>query len=429
VSGPTPASRGTSPPSILHVDMDAFYASVELLRRPELAGRPVVVGGRGPRGVVAAASYEARAYGIRSAMPSTRAERLCPHAVFLDGDHARYGEVSGQVHEILRSYTPVVEGIALDEAFLDVSHATALFGDGPTIAWEIHRRTRAELRLGCSVGVAPTKLVAKLASEAAKPKPSRDGPLPGPGVVVVTEEDHLDFLHRHPVEALWGVGPATLRRLHALGVRTVGDLAGVPEASLVASLGSAHGRHLHDLAHGRDSRSVESDRELKSVGHEETFAHDVHESDRLTAEAVRMADAVAERLRRHGVAGRTVQVKVRFPDFRTITRSVTVPVAVETGPDVVRPVLDLLERIDLAEGVRLLGVSVSGLENRPARQLSFDELAGRDWSEATSAVDEIRERFGAGAIGPARTLGPAGLRPKRRGDQAWGPRREGEEAR
>ncbi len=420
---------GQHGPHVLHVDMDAFYAAVEVRRRPELRGRPVVVGGSGRRGVVAAASYEARRFGVHSAMSAVRAQQLCPEAVWLPGDHAHYADVSADVHAILRSFTPVIEPIALDEAFLDVGRAATLFGDGPAIATAIRRRVRTELDLTCSVGVAPIKLVAKLASQAAKPAAGRAGPplggVPGrgSGVVVVPAADVLPFLHAHPVEALWGVGPATLRRLGALGVRTVGDLAALPEPSVVATLGAAHGRHLHQLARGVDPRPVEPDRAVRSIGHEETFAHDVHRPELLAAEAVRMADAVAGRLRRHGVVGRTVQVKVRFADFRTITRSHTVAEPLDSGAGVARVAVGLLERIDVGTtgGVRLLGVSVASLEEPEARQLSLDDLAGPGWSEADAAVDRIRDRFGDDAIGPAAILRPGGLRPKRAGDAPWGP--------
>jgi DNA polymerase-4 len=407
-------------PTILHVDMDAFFVAVELLDRPELVGQPVVVGGDGARGVVAAASYEARSYGVHSAMPSTRAKRLCPSAVFLRGRHGRYSEVSKQVFDLFRTVTPLVEGLSLDEAFLDVAGARRLLGQAPGIAWRLRRLIADELGLSCSVGVAPRKLTAKLASEAAKPRPGRTGPVPGPGVVVVRPEDELVFLHRHPVGALWGVGPATRRRLDRFAVRTVGDLAALPVDTLVGALGEAHGRHLHDLAWARDERPVVTSTAPKSVGHEETFARDHASSEWLGREVVRMADAVAGRLRRAGLSGRTVVLKVRFADFRTITRSATVPQPIDGGRAIAAVAKRLLDGVDASPGVRLLGVSVSGL-SAGGGQLSLEDGGAGSWSAATGAVDAIRDRYGDDAIVPAALAGPSGVRVKRRGDQQWGP--------
>ncbi len=408
-------------PGILHVDMDAFFVSVELLDRPELRGRPVIVGGEGNRGVVAAASYEARAYGVHSAMPSVRARRLCPDAVFLHGRYDRYVSVSEGVMAIFRSFTPLVEPISLDEAFLDVRGVRRLHGPAPRIADAIRARVLDEQGLRCAVGVAPTKFVAKLASEAAKPRASTHGPQPGIGVRVVTEDQVLAFLHPLPVEALWGVGPATLARLERLGVTTVGDLAALPVSMLTSSLGPANGAHLHSLANGVDPRAVEPDRQAKSIGHEETFASDQHDRSVLDHELMRFADAIASRLRSHEVAGRTVTIKVRFHDFRTITRSLTLPAPTDESLTIAREARALLAQVDLGAGVRLLGVHVSGLTSEPVRQLSFDDVAAPDWSDANRAVDEIRARFGATAIGPAAIATEHGLRVKRRGEQQWGP--------
>ncbi len=424
-AGAAPAAR-----TILHLDMDAFFVACELRRRPDLAGLPVVVGGTGERGVVAAASYEARRYGIHSAMPSVRARRLCPRAVFLPGDHAHYAAVSRDVHRILEEVTPLVEPIALDEAFLDVTGVGRLHGTGPDIAWRLRRRIADDLGLSASVGVAPSKLLAKLASEAAKPKATRTGVVPGRGVVVVAPGEELAFLQPHPVEALWGVGPATSARLRRLGVTTVGDLAGLPVASLVAALGEAHGTHLAALARGDDPRPVQPDRAPKSVGHEETFAHDLHDRGDCERELVRLADATAGRLRAAGLSARTVTVKVRFADFRTITRTSTLPAAVVTGPALARAALGLLAAVDVSAGVRLLGLSATHLaaaDDRAPQQLRFDDAIGpgsapaEPWIGASRAVDEIRRRFGADAIGPA-ALAPGGrLRVARRGGGPWGP--------
>ena len=402
--------------------MDAFYAAVEVLADPSLAGKPLIVGGAGGRGVVASCSYEARSYGIRSAMPSMRARRLCPHAVFVPGRYELYSQYSKRLHAVLASFTPLVEGIALDEAFLDVTGAQRLWGSGPEIAAAIREAVFAETGLWCSVGVAPSKFLAKLASEAAKPKagPPGKGPSPGLGVKVVAPGEELAFLHPHPVEALWGVGPATRRRLDRFGIRTVGDLAAMPLATLTGALGEAHGRHLHGLAWARDDRAVEPDRATKSIGHEETYARDHHTLDTLRGEALRLSDAVANRLREADVAGRTVTLKVRFASFETITRSRTVPRPVDSGAAVARVAMELLDAVDPSPGVRLLGVSVSNLGPRPGEQLSLDD--GEDAEPAVArAVDEVRRRFGDKAVGPATLLRGDGLAVKRRGDQQWGP--------
>lgn len=409
-------------PGILHVDMDAFYASVEVLHDPTLAGKPVIVGGSGDRGVVASCSYEARAFGISSAMPSAQARRLCPSAVFVHGDYDSYGEYSRRLHEIFVSFTPLVEGIALDEAFLDVSGAERLFGPGRRVAEIIRERVRDELSLSCSVGVAMSKMLAKLASKAAKPSASVAGAVPGPGVVVVEPGAELGFLHPLPVTALWGVGPATHERLRRFGVTTVGDLAAVPVQTLIRALGQSLGRHLHDLSWARDPRAVEPVRGVKSVGHEETYAIDLIDGDDLRREIVRMADAVAGRLRKSGLAGRTVNLKVRFHDFSTITRSQTLPAVVDTAPDIGRTAAALLSHIDATPGVRLLGVSVSNLSTGASRQLSLDDLDVTGWADASKAIDDIRDRFGDAAVGPAALVRDGELRVKRQGDQQWGPR-------
>jgi DNA polymerase-4 len=404
---------------ILHVDMDAFFVSVELRRRPELRGKPVVVGGTGPRGVVAAASYEARRYGVHSALPSAIARRRCPHAVFLPGDHSLYSEVSEQVHAIFDRYTPLVEPLALDEAFLDVSGATRLFGEGTTIAGRIRTDIRDELDLGCSVGVAPNKFLAKLASVAAKPRATPDRVIEGAGVVEVVPGGELQFLHPLPVSRLWGVGPVTLERLDRLGVRTVGDLARFDRRALTGALGAGQSAHLHALAWARDDRAVEPSREIKSVGHEETYPRDLVDPADLERELSRLADAVAARLRRHGQAARTATLKVRYAGFRTITRSVTMDTPVDTAPQIVSALRPALRALDVSGGVRLLGVSGSNLVE-PAHQLSL--LTDTDASHrAAGAIDEIRERFGQAAIGPASAVGPDGVRVVRKGAQQWGP--------
>ncbi|MBI2708318.1 MAG: DNA polymerase IV [Actinobacteria bacterium] len=404
--------------------MDAFFVSVELVRRPELRGKPVVVGGTGARGVVAAASYEARAYGVHSAMPASQARRRCPQAVFLPGDHAHYSEVSARIMAVLRSYTPLVEPLSLDEAFLDVAGARRLHGPPEVIAAALRAEILERERLSSSVGCATVKFLAKLASEAAKPRADPRGPRPGLGVVAVRPGEELEFLHPLPVRALWGVGPATLAKLERLGIRTVGDLAAVGRSTLERALGAASGRHLHALACCLDDRGVEPHQQPKSVGHEETFARDHHRHATLHRELVRMADATAGRLRRNGLAGRTVTIKVRFADFHTITRSTTLAAAVDGGSDIARAAGGLLARVDPAPGVRLLGVSVSGLSTDAPRQLTLDGAAGEVARVGvTAAIDAIRARFGDDAVVPATLAGPSGVRVKRRGDQQWGPER------
>jgi DNA polymerase-4 len=422
-AGARPAT-GRSDASVLHVDMDAFFVGVELIDQPALRGRPVVVGGSGDRGVVAAASYEARTYGIHSAMPSSRARRLCPHAVFLPGRHGRYQEVSGRVMAILREATPLVEPLSLDEAFLDVRGARRLHGTPEAIATGLRARVAEEEGLSCCVGVARTKTIAKLASQAAKPRAAPDGVHPGRGVVVVAPDAEAAFLRPLPVQALWGVGPATLDRLTRLGVATVGDLADLSRAAVEAAVGRASGGHLHELANGVDDRPVVPDQRPKSIGHEETFARDRHGLDELQPEVVRLSESVAARLRDAGLAGRTVTLKVRFHDFRTVTRSTTLPTTVDTGLAVARAAKELLLTLDPADGVRLLGVHVTGLTEDGSRQLVL-ALDGDDgderWDRATDAVDGIRRRFGADAIAPAAMGGQGQVRVDRRGAQPWGP--------
>ena len=411
--------------------MDAFFVSVELLRRPDLIGRPVVVGGTGPRGVIAAASYEARRFGVHSALPSVTARRRCPHAVFLPGDHALYAEVSAEVQRIFHTVTPLVEPLSLDEAFLDVTGSGRLLGDGRTIAELARRRVLDGTGLQCSVGVAPNKFLAKLASVAAKPRATPEGVRAGPGVVVVHPGRELEFLHPLPVESMWGVGPATLERLGRFGVTTIGDLATLDEATLVGCVGAAHGRHLHALAAGRDDRPVEPDREPKSIGHEETYASDIHDVATLRRELTRLADGVAARLRSNRLAARTFTLKVRFAGFATITRAVTSDAACDTAHAIVDALGPLLAAVDVGPGVRLLGVSAANF-GAATEQLRMDTLladadsgAGTrrsaDWQAAEITVDAIRERFGVAVIGPGSAVEAGGIRVVRRGVRQWGP--------
>jgi DNA polymerase-4 len=414
------SDREPDPPGILHVDMDSFFVSVEMLDRPELVGRPVVVGGTGGRGVVASASYEARAYGLHSAQPTAQARRLCPEAVFLPGDHRRYSEVSRRIMEVFEQFTPHVEPLSLDEAFLDVRGAARLFGSGEGIAGQIRAAVLEAERLTCSVGVATNKFLAKLGSEAAKPGAAPSGPVPGPGVVVIEPGEELAFLHPLPASALWGVGPKTRAKLERLAIDTVGDLAALPLEVLRHAVGDAAGRHLHALAHGRDEREVVARPRARSIGHEETFATDLADRDDLDRELVRLADGVAMRLRSAGLATRTVVLKVRFGDFTTVTRSTTVADPIDSGRVLWTTAKRLLDQLDPSPGVRLLGISGSGLVPAGAHQLRLGDDTGL-WSEADGAMDRIRARFGTDAIAPASALGARGPRVKRRGDQQWGP--------
>jgi len=419
--------------TILHVDMDSFYASVEVLIDPTLQGKPVIVGGSGDRGVVASCNYEARAFGIHSAMPSVRAKRLCPHAVFLHGRFDLYTDYSRRIHEVFRAFTPLVEGISLDEAFLDVTGGRRLFGSAAEVGQAVRDRITNETGLDCAVGVGASKFIAKLASKAAKPKPSREGKIPGVGVLVIEPGDELAFLHPLPVGALWGVGPATQKRLESLAVNTVGDLAAIPVDRLIGLLGKAQGRHLHELAWARDDRPVVPEAKAKSIGHEETYATDFHDLEGLRREAVRLADAVGRRLRKSEMEGRTITIKVRYHDFKTITRSHSLPAPTATATRIAIVAKDLLAGIDPGQGVRLFGISVSNLVEVAPEQLSFDDVASAGdvpgsaaWDDASRAVDAIRERFGEAAVGPAVLADGEGLRLKRPGDTQWGPRGKGD---
>lgn len=381
---------------VLHVDMDAFYASVSLIDRPHLHGLPVIVGG-GHRGVVLSATYEARQFGVHSAMPMSRARRLCPRAEVVEPDHAAYARVSRGVMEIFRSVTPLVEPLSLDEAFLDVSGARRRLGSPVRIAQLIRDRVADEQRITCSVGVASTKFVAKLASGRCKPD----------GMLVVPADRTVAYLHALPVGALWGVGEKTAAQLERLGLHTVADIAHTPEATLRRALGGASGHHLHELSWGRDARPVVPENAEKSVGSEETFAHDVDDPAVVLREVLRLSERTASRMRAQGFAGRTVVLKVRFADFTTITRSrtLTEPTDVtRTVYGVARQLYDGL-RLDQAR-IRLVGVRMEGLVESSAqhRQLRLDERP-QGWREAEQAADRASARFGRESVRPASLLG------------------------
>ena len=409
-AGATPEGQARGPAvaddtgcHILHVDMDAFYASVEIRDRPELAGQPVIVGGTGGRGVVLSASYQARAFGVRSAMPVGRASRLCPRAVFVPPRHRVYAATSKEVMAIFGTITPQVEPLALDEAFLDVSGALRRLGPQyppAAIAAHIRAQVRQQQGITCSVGVAPSKFVAKIASARCKPD----------GLLVVPQAGVLGFLHPLPVAALWGVGERAGEALARLGLRTVGDIAHTPLATLQAELGAAHGAHLAALAWGRDERLVTPRTPEKSIGAEETYRTDIGDPDRIRRELLKLSGRTASGLRAGGYVARTVSVKLRLASFKTLTRSRTLPYPTDVAREIYTTACMLFEASGLDHGtrLRLVGVRVSGLV--PAvganTQLTFDDRPV-GWREAERAVDRIARRFGAGAVRPAALVADA----------------------
>ncbi|HEX7379427.1 MAG TPA: DNA polymerase IV [Pirellulales bacterium] len=376
---------------ILHVDMDAFYASVEERERPELAGKPLIVGGTpANRGVVAAANYEVRKYGVHSAMPTSKALRLCPQAIVIPPRLDYYAEVSQQIRAVFDRYTPLVEPLALDEAFLDVSGSEPLFGSSVAIGREIKRTIHDQLRLTASVGAAPNKFLAKIASDLNKP----DG-------FVVVEEGHVqEFLDPLPVGRLWGVGRVAGQEFARLAIKTIGDVRRMPPQVLHQHFGQT-GDHLFQLAQGIDPRRVVPDREAKSISHETTFAADIDDLDALRAWVAELAEHVAWRLRRHHLRGRTVQIKLRYADFHTITRAETLPGPTNVTEEILRTaarlLTDRLPRRRLL--VRLLGVGVSNFENPEQVQgLLFDNPVHERQSRLDAAADKLKERFGADAL-------------------------------
>jgi DNA polymerase-4 len=377
---------------VLHVDMDAFYASVELRARPDLRGKPVIVGGGGSRGVVLSATYEARRFGVHSAMPMTRARRLCPHAVVLPPHHDTYVDVSGGVMEIFRSITPLVEPLALDEAFLDVGGARRRLGRAAAIGELIRARVADEQGITCSVGVASTKFVAKLASTRCKPD----------GLLVVPRDEVVPFLHPLPVSALWGVGERTEEALSRLGLRTVGDVANTPLATLQRALGPASGAHLSALAWGRDDREVVPHEPDRSIGAEETFARDVDDPDVVRRELLRLAERTAIRLRAAATQGRTVTIKVRFADFTTITRARTLRETTDVAREIYLTACSLYDALGLERArIRLVGVRVEGLidsQQQPRQLLLGERDRGR--RDAERAADRAVRRFGRGVVRP-----------------------------
>jgi DNA polymerase IV len=382
---------------VAHVDMDAFYASIEIRDDPSLAGKPVVVGGPSSgRGVVAAASYEARKFGIHSALPMARAERLCATLVILPVDFAKYRDVSSEIMEILRSFSPTIEPLSLDEAFLDLTGTARLLGPPPQVGRDIKRAIRDATRLTASVGIAPVKFVAKIASDLEKPD----------GMTVVEPGTVEAFLRPLPIARLWGVGPRTREVLESLGIRTVGELAAFDRRRLVARFGP-HAEHLQDLARGLDERDVVPDWEAKSYSHEETFARDLTDAEYLEAVLLDQAHRVARRLRRDGVSGRIVQLKLRYHDFRTLTRRVTLEAPTADPSVVYRAGAALFHANWDRAPVRLIGLGASGIVPAASETLDlFDAPREPDRRRRLAeTIDRIEDRFGQGKVLPAKVLG------------------------
>ena len=379
--------------TILHVDLDAFYAAVEQRDDPALRGKPVLVGGSARRGVVAACSYEARVFGIRSAMPMAEARRRCPHAIVVRHHMERYAQASQVFFAILGDYSPDVEGLSLDEAFLDVTASERLLGDGPTIARAIKRRVAGELALVASVGVAPIKLAAKIASDIDKPD----------GLRVVPADQLLAFLHPLPVTRLWGVGETTRAQLATLGLTTIGDVARYPEAALVSRLGPTTGHHLAALARGEDHRPVIAEHDPVTIGHQETFDDDIDDKGELAVLLLDQADRVAARLRAADLRAHAVVLIIKYDDFRQITRRTTLDAATSDGGVLARTAIELLAKVAIeprkGARVRLCGIAATQLEPRDApRQLGFDEAERARGERLGDTIDKLSARFGKGAI-------------------------------
>ena len=377
------------PRTILHVDMDAFFASVEQRDDPTLRGKPVLVGSRERRGVVCAASYEARVFGCRSAMPMSVALRRCPHAAVVEPHHTKYGDVSDQVFEILGSATPLIEPLSVDEAFLDVTGTERLWGPPRALAERLRARIRAELHLTASVGIAPNKFLAKIASDLKKPD----------GLVEIAPDRIDEFLLPLPVERLWGVGPVSAKRLRAAGIATVADVRAHPLADLVARLGS-WGEHVHRLSFGLDDRPVETEGEAKSIGHEETFPYDLEDPEDVKAVLLAQCEAVGRRMRRAGRKARGVTVKIRYGDFETITRAATLAAASDVTAEVWAAARDLFDRWagDGYRPVRLIGVSTSRFQDGPVQLDLFPDPEHEKRRRLDRALDGLQKRYGSDSI-------------------------------
>ena len=381
--------------SILHVDMDAFYASVEQLDNPEYKGRPVIVGadpkgGQG-RGVVAACSYEARKFGVRSALPISRAWKLCPEGVYVRPRMKRYVEVSGQVMEVFRRYTDLVEPLSIDEAFLDITGSIALMGAPEHIARSVKKEIRESTGLNASVGLAPNKFLAKIASDLRKPD----------AFVIVKEEEIVSFLRDLPISRLWGVGPKTEQRLHEIGYRTIGEMAAASRESLVRLLGSL-GEHLYQLSQGKDDRPVVPNWEPKSISNETTFDEDTDDRELLLRTMLELADHVAERLRKDDYRARKVTLKLRYSSFSTHTKQHSLEKMIQTGEEIAAVARGLFSQFPMKQKIRLIGVAAGDLHRKGAesQQLSLfgESDDGKDKEKLSHTVDEIKQKFGTDAL-------------------------------
>jgi len=388
---------------ILHLDMDAFYAAVEVRDRPELAGKPVIIGHRGRRGVVSTCSYEAREYGVHSAMPSVRAERLCPDGIWLAGRMSEYVKISREIRGTMRDYSPLIEPLSIDEAFIDLTGIAANLAAGAETARELKLRIRDEQRLTASVGVAPNKFLAKLASDMDKPD----------GLTVISMDDIARKVWPLPVERLWGVGPRTAERLREGGITTIGRLLEHDPSRLEARLGANAASHLRALARGDDDRPVTSERRHKSISEERTYGEDLDHPEDIDRAMLARAEGVARQLRRQGIVAHTVHLKVRAGDFTTWTRSHTLP----SPTDLAEPIVEAARRLFRARirlegrGVRLLGVGVSGLEPARSGQGSLFEAPAEERARKMArAADAVREKMGEKALTRARLLRKRGRR-------------------
>lgn len=384
-------------PAILHVDMDAFFASVELLDHPELVGKPVAVAGGSDRGVITSATYEARVFGVRAAIPVGEAKRLCPQLILLRSHMDKYTAMSRRIMSIFAEFTPLVEPLSVDEAFLDVTGSQRLLGTPREIAFTIRERIAAETGLPSSVGIASTKFVAKLASQKAKPN----------GVLEIEPAHTLQFLHALPIQAMWGVGRVTGEKLLSRGIETIGDLATYPLDKLKRAVGETSGVKLHELANGRDARAVKTERIEKSVSNEETFEHDISDPTPLMRELLKLSQKVAARMRGKNFMARTIGIKIKFADFSVITRSHTLPDPTDSSQRIYETAVALMEQAELAgRRVRLVGVHASQLVDR---DFVSEPLWGDDdtaWRVIDKTTDALNAKFGSGAVTPARLITP-----------------------